>query len=174
VNLIEKALQLAIYAHEGQIDLAGDPYILHPLWVASHFVDHPFRYAGAVCHDVVEDTFKCPRQVTIKHVYEQLDLHVALIVNNLTRRKVGMLYIDKLQGAEGGPEFVEATKDESYDDYIQRLSHSRHATLIKLKDLAHNLSVDRLTRIPLNPERLKRYWKAHRQLSLKVNKYGES
>ena len=42
-QLLEKALKVAIMAHEGQIDKAGQPYIFHPLRVmnkCARFVDH--------------------------------------------------------------------------------------------------------------------------------------
>jgi (p)ppGpp synthase/HD superfamily hydrolase len=47
---IEKALQIAARAHEGQKDKEGLPYILHPLRVM-HAVQ-----VVAVLHDVIEDT----------------------------------------------------------------------------------------------------------------------
>src|SRR4029077_11078299 len=52
---IEKALQIAAHAHEGQKDKEGLPYILHPLRVMSR-VEGEKAQIVAVLHDVVEDT----------------------------------------------------------------------------------------------------------------------
>lgn len=52
---IEKAIQIAAAAHEGQVDKQGLPYILHPLRVMEG-VEGLEAKMVAVLHDVVEDT----------------------------------------------------------------------------------------------------------------------
>jgi hypothetical protein len=52
---IERALQVASRAHEGQRDKEGLPYILHPLRVMAG-VEGEAAQIVAVLHDVVEDT----------------------------------------------------------------------------------------------------------------------
>ena len=52
---IEKALQIAAKAHEGQKDKAGEPYILHSLR-AMMSVDGEEAQIVAILHDVIEDT----------------------------------------------------------------------------------------------------------------------
>ena len=52
---IEKALQIAAQAHEGQKDKGGEPYILHPLR-AMMSVQGEEAQIVAVLHDVIEDT----------------------------------------------------------------------------------------------------------------------
>jgi (p)ppGpp synthase/HD superfamily hydrolase len=52
---LEKAIQIAASAHAGQVDKAGQPYILHPLKVMLRVCTEYERMA-AVLHDVVEDT----------------------------------------------------------------------------------------------------------------------
>jgi GTP diphosphokinase / guanosine-3',5'-bis(diphosphate) 3'-diphosphatase len=52
---LEQAIALAAQAHAGQIDKAGQPYILHPLRVMLSVTGLHERMA-AVLHDVVEDT----------------------------------------------------------------------------------------------------------------------
>ncbi|WP_035058593.1 HD domain-containing protein [Andreprevotia chitinilytica] len=52
---LERAIALAAAAHAGQIDKAGQPYILHPLRVMLSLEGEHERIA-AVLHDVVEDT----------------------------------------------------------------------------------------------------------------------
>src|SRR5829696_1572337 len=52
---IERALQIAAKAHEGQKDKEGLPYILHPLRVMMR-VEGEEAQVVAVLHDVIEDT----------------------------------------------------------------------------------------------------------------------
>ena len=47
---IEKALQIAVRAHEGQKDKDGKPYILHPLRVMNAVEDEPAKIV-AVLHE---------------------------------------------------------------------------------------------------------------------------
>jgi GTP diphosphokinase / guanosine-3',5'-bis(diphosphate) 3'-diphosphatase len=52
---LEQAIAIAAQAHAGQVDKAGQPYILHPLRVMLSVTTEAERMA-AVLHDVVEDT----------------------------------------------------------------------------------------------------------------------
>ena len=52
---LELAIEIAARAHAGQVDKAGDPYILHPLRVMLA-VESQHERMAAVLHDVVEDT----------------------------------------------------------------------------------------------------------------------
>ena len=55
VATLERAIAIAAMAHEGQVDKAGMPYVLHPLRMMLS-VDTPEARMAAVLHDVVEDT----------------------------------------------------------------------------------------------------------------------
>ena len=67
MSTLERAIALAAVAHAGQIDKAGNPYILHPLRVMLNVrVDAARMDAAriaAVLHDVVEDTPVTPAQL---------------------------------------------------------------------------------------------------------------
>lgn len=52
---LERAVAIAAAAHAGQVDKAGQPYILHPLRVMLRVTSEQERIA-AVLHDVVEDS----------------------------------------------------------------------------------------------------------------------
>lgn len=52
---LERAIELAAAAHAGQVDKAGQPYILHPLRVMLR-VTGEYERMAAVLHDAVEDT----------------------------------------------------------------------------------------------------------------------
>jgi hypothetical protein len=54
MSTLERAIALAAKAHEGQIDKAGAPYVLHPLRMMLRLSSTEERIT-AVLHDVVED-----------------------------------------------------------------------------------------------------------------------
>jgi len=53
--MLDKAILIASTAHQGQMDKAGEPYILHPLRVMLTRRTETERIC-AVLHDVIEDT----------------------------------------------------------------------------------------------------------------------
>jgi (p)ppGpp synthase/HD superfamily hydrolase len=55
MSTLERAIEIAAQAHAGQVDKAGQPYILHPLRVML-MVKTRSEQMAAVLHDVVEDT----------------------------------------------------------------------------------------------------------------------
>jgi guanosine-3',5'-bis(diphosphate) 3'-pyrophosphohydrolase len=55
MSTLERAIAIAAQAHAGQVDKAGQPYILHPLRVMLRLATEEERIVG-VLHDVVEDT----------------------------------------------------------------------------------------------------------------------
>ena len=52
---IQRALEIAVEAHKGQVQKNGSPYVLHPLTLMT-FVDSAEAKMAAILHDVVEDT----------------------------------------------------------------------------------------------------------------------
>lgn len=81
MSSLERAIAIAAKAHAGQIDTAGQPYILHPLRVMLRLTGETERIA-AVLHDVVEDT-----SVTIQHLEaEGFSEDVLAAVEALTKR----------------------------------------------------------------------------------------
>ena len=82
-NLVEKALQFATSAHEGQVrKYTGEPYIIHPVEVMEivKTVKHDQEMlAAALLHDVVEDT-----DVTIEDIRSTFGDDVASMVDDLT------------------------------------------------------------------------------------------
>lgn len=59
MSMLESAIKLAIDAHQGQRDKAGQPYILHPLRVMMQCETEALRIV-AVLHDVIEDSSITP------------------------------------------------------------------------------------------------------------------
>jgi (p)ppGpp synthase/HD superfamily hydrolase len=78
---LERAIAIAAESHAGQIDKAGQPFILHPLRVMLRDATPEERMA-AVLHDVVED-----RPVTMEQLRaEGLPAAVQVAVEALTER----------------------------------------------------------------------------------------
>lgn len=114
-DLLSNAIELATVYHKGQLDKAGKPYILHPLAVML-YLDDPIDMAVGVCHDVLEDT-----DCTFSYLRDQTSLIVAQTVLKLTK-KVG----------------------QKYEDYIQDIKYDARAKRVKIADIKHNLSEERL------------------------------
>lgn len=128
----ELALQIAQKAHAGQVDKAGKDYILHPMTVAS-YMDTDTEKAIAYLHDVLEDT-----DVTVDALREIFPNEIVDTLITLTHRK-----------------------DESYFEYIQRVSTSKLAKKIKVADLLHNLDITRIKEpTKQDYERLEKYKKS--------------
>ena len=128
----ELALQIAQKAHAGQVDKAGKDYILHPMTVAS-YMDTDIEKTIAYLHDVLEDT-----DVTVDALRKIFPNEIVDTLITLTHRK-----------------------DESYFEYIQRVSKSNLAKKIKVADLIHNLDITRIKEPTKSDyERLEKYKKA--------------
>ena len=54
MSTLQRAIEIAVAAHKGQIDKAGSPYVLHPLRIMLKLRSDDERIVG-VLHDVVED-----------------------------------------------------------------------------------------------------------------------
>ena len=110
---VELALQIALNAHKGQVDLDGKPAILHPLAVGMAGENLTEMCVGFL-HDVLEDT--------------------DLTINNLQRAGVALKIIRAL-------EVLTHDKSVPYMDYIRSIEASGNKTALKVKinDLRHNL-----------------------------------
>jgi guanosine-3',5'-bis(diphosphate) 3'-pyrophosphohydrolase len=86
MTLYEKALQLAVTAHEGQVRKHDNsPYIVHPIMVARIVEEAGFSKtvaAAALTHDVLEDT-----TVTAETLRTVLGAAVLEIVQNVSEDK---------------------------------------------------------------------------------------
>jgi (p)ppGpp synthase/HD superfamily hydrolase len=135
---LDLAVAIARKAHEGQVDKAGAPYITHPLRLSEKARSTPARIV-AVLHDVVEDS-----SVTLQDLEQQgFSREIIEAVDCLTRRP-----------------------DETYDEFIERLSHNPTAVEVKLLDLEDNMDTTRLRSInDADRQRLERYRNAHARLS---------
>ena len=124
--MIEKAYELAKKAHGNQCRKSGEPYIVHPLWVAIILanleMDKETIVAGML-HDVVEDT-----EVTDGEIEKEFGKEVALLVDGVT--KLGQLSYssDKLE--------VQA---ENLRKMFLAMAKDIRVIIIKLADRLHNM-----------------------------------
>lgn len=80
MSTLERAIEIAAAAHAGQVDKAGQPYILHPIRVMLR-VSTVHERMAAVLHDVVEDT-----SVTLEHLEQQgFPRQVLIAIQALTK-----------------------------------------------------------------------------------------
>ncbi len=140
MSTLEKAIMIAASAHEGQLDKAGQPYILHPLRVMMKMKTQRDRIV-AVLHDVVEDAgHRWDFDGLLRAGFEE---DVVEALRHLTRDE----------------------EKDSYMDYIERIRDNETALNVKLADLEDNLD---LTRISFPSEadfrRCEKYLKAYRFL----------
>ena len=126
VSMIEKAFTLAKEAHNGQCRKSGEPYIIHPLWVAIILADLEMdkeTIVAGMLHDVVEDT-----AVTDEQIRQEFGEEVALLVDGVT--KLGQLSYssDKLE--------VQA---ENLRKMFLAMAKDIRVIIIKLADRLHNM-----------------------------------
>lgn len=135
--MLNKAIEIAARAHEGQFDKCGEPYILHPLRVMLSKKTEIERIC-AVLHDVIEDSF-----MTLDDIHnEGFSEEVIEILDCLSKRIA-----------------------EDYDDYISRILTNEIACSIKLSDLNDNMDASRIQcYTEKDVARIEKYKKAKRRI----------
>ncbi len=125
VAKIDKAYNYAKDAHDGQLRYSGQPYIIHPVAVATILVDLCMDYqsvVAALLHDTVEDT-----DVSLENVKSDYGEDVAKLVDGVT--KLGKVPL--------------STKEEEQAENIRKMllamSEDIRVIIIKLADRLHNM-----------------------------------
>ena len=125
VAFVHKAYDVAAKAHANQRRKSGEPYIIHPLGVATILADlhmDETTLAAAFLHDVVEDT-----DVTLQQLTEMFGVKVADLVDGVT--KLGKIeYISK-----------EDQQIENYRKMFLAMAKDIRVIMIKLADRLHNM-----------------------------------
>ena len=125
VELVRKAYRFADEAHLGQLRKNGEPYITHPISVASQCtewkLDAPALMA-ALMHDVIEDC-----GVTKADLIQKFGSSVADLVDGLTK-------LDKLEFNTR-----EENQAESFRKMLLAMARDVRVILIKLADRTHNM-----------------------------------
>jgi len=123
VTGIERAYRTAEHYHAGQSRKSGDPYITHPLAVATILAELGMTettLCAALLHDTVEDTSYTMAQLTADFGSE-----VAAMVDGVTK-------LDKVT-------YGESAKAETLRKMVLAMSRDIRVLVIKLADRLHNM-----------------------------------
>jgi RelA/SpoT family (p)ppGpp synthetase len=149
-ELIERAYAVAEGAHAGQTRKSGEPYIQHPLAVASLLADlgmDPDTIAAALLHDVVEDS-----DVDLEGLRQEFGPDVASLVDGVTKlEQIEQERIDRFSYEGKRPR--DEQESESLRKMFIAMAEDIRVVIIKLADRLHNMR----TLEPLTPERRKTF-----------------
>ena len=125
VSVLERALAMATAAHVGQTRRTGDPYITHPIIVATTLATYGMdetTIVAALLHDVIEDT-----PVTLDDVTEAFGPEASLLVDGVTK-------LDRIKFS---------SREEQQAATIRKMaiamSRDIRVLLMKLADRLHNI-----------------------------------
>lgn len=125
LDAVDRAIQLACKAHEGQKRSSGEDYVCHPLLVACILVDLGMdseTIVASILHDVVEDT-----PVELADVQKQFGADVAALVDGVTK-------LNKIPFS---------TKEEQQAENVRKMllamAQDIRVIIIKLADRLHNM-----------------------------------
>lgn len=142
---LEEALRFSKHSHQEQFRKSGEPYVVHPILVASivaAITNDESMVVAALLHDVVEDT-----DVTIEEIEELFGKDVAHLVSGLTK-------IDNIRDSE----LVSSNSDEklvvsalSFRKMLLASIQDVRVLVVKLCDRLHNMLT--LDALPLHKQK---------------------
>lgn len=124
LNRVKMAFELAREAHAPQRRKSGEPYILHPIAVATIIAKEMKLGANTVIaaflHDVVEDT-----EYTIEDIEARFGEDVAFLVDTVTKKKYEKSNLGK--------------QVDNYKQLLDSLDYDIRALMVKIADRLHNM-----------------------------------
>ena len=123
--LLQRAYVFSAKVHEGQERLSGEPYLIHPLEVASVLVDlrmDEVTVAAGLLHDTLEDTL-----TTADELRRLFGEQVTFLVEGLTK----IAHVEFRSSAE--------RQAESFRKMLVAMSSDIRILMIKLADRLHNM-----------------------------------
>jgi guanosine-3',5'-bis(diphosphate) 3'-pyrophosphohydrolase len=135
-RLLQRGYDLAEQCHRGQLRKSGDPYITHPLAVATILAElgmDTTTLVAALLHDTVEDT-----GLTLDDITAGFDTEVAQLVDGVTK-------LDKVK-------YGDAAESETIRKMVVAMARDPRVLVIKLADRLHNMRTLRF----LPPEKQER------------------
>ncbi|NLG31751.1 MAG: bifunctional (p)ppGpp synthetase/guanosine-3',5'-bis(diphosphate) 3'-pyrophosphohydrolase, partial [Acholeplasmataceae bacterium] len=124
VEMIRKAYFWAEKYHEGQLRKGGDPYITHPVAVATILAElhaGPVTLSAALLHDTVEDT-----DLSLEDITKEFSQEVSTLVDGVTK-------LSKLQFK------TNVSQAENQQKMLLAMANDIRVVLIKIADRLHNL-----------------------------------
>lgn len=139
MSTLQRAIEIAREAHQGQLDKVGRDYIGHPIRVMEMGKTEDEKIVG-ILHDVIEDT-----DWTFERLAEE----------GFSQEVIASLRcVTKL------------SENENYDDFIDRVKKNPLAVAVKINDLTDNMDIRRLPYLSdKDVKRLKKYLKAYKRLT---------
>ena len=125
LTIVKKAYDYSLKHHEGQSRASGEPYLVHPLEVASVLAEMRLdttAIAAGLLHDSIEDT-----EVTVDDIRREFGEQVAHIVEGVTK-------ISKIEFASR-----EEAQAESVRKMVLAMVDDIRVVMIKLADRLHNM-----------------------------------
>jgi len=122
-RLLQRGYDLAEERHRGQLRKSGDPYITHPLAVATILAElgmDTTTLVAALLHDTVEDT-----GTTLTEINAEFGAEVAHLVDGVTK-------LDKVK-------FGSASEAETIRKMIVAMARDPRVLVIKFADRLHNM-----------------------------------
>ncbi|CAN5638497.1 GTP pyrophosphokinase [soil metagenome] len=132
---IERAYEIAEAAHAGQLRKSGEPFITHPLGVATILAQlglDETTITAALLHDAVEDT-----ALTLVEVEAEMGYDVAMLIDGVTK-------LERIRFRS-----AEQSRAENLRKMIVATARDVRVLLIKISDRLHNMR----TLAPLRPEK---------------------
>lgn len=131
LELVIRAYEVAKVAHEGQFRRSGEPYITHPLAVATILAElgmPPASLAAAMLHDAAEDT-----DYGLAEIEADFGAEVAALVDGVTK-------LDKVK-------YGQASAAETVRKMVVAMAKDIRVLVIKLADRLHNMqTIDAMPR----------------------------
>ena len=124
-EFLRRAYVFSALEHKGQVRHSGEPYLVHPLEVASILADmrlDPVAIAAGLLHDVVEDTL-----TTIEKIQEHFGPEVAHVVEGVT--KISAIPFSS----------SEERQAENFRKMLLAMVDDIRVILVKLADRLHNM-----------------------------------
>src|SRR5436190_3898708 len=125
LDVLRRAYVFSAVAHKGQVRASGEPYLSHPLEVASILASwrlDPICVAVGLLHDALEDTLATPKELEEK--FGPVVLH---IVEGLT--KISQISFSS----------VEERQAESFRKLLLAMVDDVRVIVVKLADRLHNM-----------------------------------
>jgi len=123
IRMVERAYEVAAHCHRDQKRKSGDPYITHPLAVATILAElgmNTDTICAALLHDTVEDT-----PYTLVELRGEFGEDVAALVDGVTK-------LDKVK-------YGESAEAETVRKMVVAMSRDIRVLVIKLADRLHNM-----------------------------------
>ena len=134
---VESAYAFSDEAHRGQLRSSGDPYVTHPLAVASTLADwhlDPQALIAALLHDVMEDT-----AITKQEIADKFGKSAAELVDGVSK-------LDRIENQS-----YEEAQAENFRKMLLAMARDVRVILIKLSDRMHNMRT--LGAVPVDKRR---------------------